>query len=67
MSFILTSLSLKYIVFDQSFLLPMTSSTMPHMSDPSHDRRQGKRFRLLGSHLDGTDIDDFLLVVQVMP
>jgi hypothetical protein len=31
-----------------------------HERNTTHERRQRKRFRLLGSHLDGTDIDDLL-------
>src|SRR5208283_5140282 len=31
-----------------------------HEGNTTNDRRQGKRLRLLGSHLDGTDIDDLL-------
>ena len=31
-----------------------------HERNTTHDRRQRKRFRLLGSHLDGTEIDDLL-------
>src|SRR4030065_1260409 len=56
-----------FLLYTSLFCLPLASPVShnqqynaAHERNTTHERRQGKRFRLLGRHLDGTDIDDLL-------